>query len=71
MTRKHISKWMQEKPNDFEQKYGNRENNEIAEWINNMTKELKGLEEGLKVEIDIDLLKKKQKNIQLENARPC
>ena len=31
---------------------------EKAEWINNMTRELEGLEEGLKAEIHIDLLKK-------------
>ena len=34
-----------------------REHNEKAERINNMTKELKGLEEGSKAEIHIDLLK--------------
>ena len=32
-----------------------------AEWINNMTRELKGLEEGPKSEIHIDLLKTTQK----------
>ena len=41
-----------------------------ANGINNMTRELEGLEEGLKVEIHIDLLKKTLKNIKLENARP-
>ena len=44
--------------------------NEKAEWINNMTKELEGLEEGPKAEIHIDLLKTTLKNIKLENARP-
>ena len=32
--------------------------NEKAEWINNMTKELEVLGEGLKTEIRIDLLKR-------------
>ena len=35
-----------------------------------MTKELNGLEEGLKAEILIYLLKTTLKNIKLENARP-
>ena len=43
--------------------------NEKAEWINNMTKELEGIEEGLKAEIHIDLLKSTLKNVKLENAR--
>ena len=34
-----------------------KKHNGKTEWINNMTKELKGLEEGPKVEIHIDLLK--------------
>ena len=58
MTRKHTNNWMEEKLNDFGLKYGNQKNNiKKAEWINNMTKELEGLEEGPKVEIHIDLLK--------------
>ena len=44
--------------------------NEKAKWINNMTRELEGLEKGPKVEIHIDLLKTTLKNIKLENARP-
>ena len=36
-------------------------NNEKAEWINNMTRELEGFEEGLKEEIHIDFLKMTQK----------
>ena len=51
-----------------------KKHNEKAEWINNMTRELEGLEEGSKAEIHIELLKKKKKNakkdIKLENARP-
>ena len=37
--------------------------NEKAEWINNMTRELEGLEEGSKAEIHIELLKKTLKKI--------
>ena len=48
---------MQKKPKDFGLKYGNQKPNEKAEWINNMTRELKGLEESPKVEILLDLLK--------------
>ena len=40
-----------------------KKHNEKAQWINNMTKELEGLEEGPKVEIRIDLLKTTLKNI--------
>ena len=35
--------------------------NKKAEWINNLTRELEGLEEGPKAEINIDLLKTTQK----------
>ena len=42
---------------DFGLKYGNQKHNEKTEWINNMTKELEGLGDGLKVEMNIDLLK--------------
>ena len=45
MTRKHINNRMQESPNDFGLKYGNQKQSKKAEWINNMTKELEGLEE--------------------------
>ena len=38
-------------------------NDERAEWINNITRELEGLEEGPKAEIQIDLLKTTQKRI--------
>ena len=40
-----------------------KEHNEKAEWISNMTRELKGLEEGPKAEIHIELLKKTLKKI--------
>ena len=54
---------MQKKSNDFGQKYGNQRNNENAEWINNTTRELEGLEEVPKMEIHIDLLKTTLKRI--------
>ena len=47
-----------------------REDKKKAEWINNMTKELEGLEEGPKAETHIDLLKTTLKNIKLEKVRP-
>ena len=47
-----------------------KKHNEKAEWINNMTIELEGLEGGPKAEIHIDLLNTTLKNIKLENARP-
>ena len=47
-----------------------KKHNEKAEWINNMTRELEGLEEGPKAEIHTDLLKTTLKNIKQENARP-
>ena len=61
MTRKHTNNQIQEKPKDFGLKYGNQKHNEKAKWINNMKKELEGLEESPKEEIHIDLLKHTQK----------
>ena len=40
-----------------------KKHNENAEWINNITRELEGLEEGSKMEIHIDLLKTTPKRI--------
>ena len=40
-----------------------KKHNENPEWINNIVRELKGLEEGPKTEIHIDLLKTKLKRI--------
>ena len=40
-----------------------KQDNERAEWLNNITRELKGLEEGPKTEIHIDLLKTTLKRI--------
>ena len=57
MTRKFTNNRMQKKPNDFGLKYGDQKHNEKAEWVKNMTRELKGLEEGPKAEKNIDLLK--------------
>ena len=39
-----------------------KKHNEKAEWINDMTRELEGLEEGLKAEIHIELLKRTLKS---------
>ena len=64
MTRKHTNNRMQEKPSNFGLKYGNQKHNEKAQWINNITKDLEGLEEGPKVEIHIDLLKTIPKKYQ-------
>ena len=55
--------WMQKKPNDLGLKYGNQKYNEKVEWINNITKQLEGLEEGPKPEIHIDLLRMTIKKI--------
>ena len=64
MTDKHTNNQTPEKPNDFGRKYGNRKRNVKAEWINKMTRELEGLEEGLKAEINIELHKKTLKRYQ-------
>ena len=47
-----------------------KKHNEKAEWINNITRELEGLEESPKTVIHIDLLKTTRKNIELENDWP-
>ena len=44
---------MPKKPNDLGLEYGNQKHNEKAEWINNITRELEGLEEGPKAEIHL------------------
>ena len=44
--------------------------NEKAEWINDMTKELEGFEEGPKAEIHIELLKKTHKKRYQTGKRP-
>ena len=62
MTRKNTNNQKQEKLNDFGLKYGMKKHNEKAQWINNMTKELQGLE-GPKAEIHINLLKTTLKKI--------
>ena len=41
-----------------------KKHNKKAEWINNMTRELEGLEEGPKAEIHTDLLKTTLKKYQ-------
>ena len=56
---------MQEKPKDFGQKCCKQENiTKKAKWIDNITKELEGLEEDPKEEIHIDLLKPTLKKYQ-------
>ena len=63
---------MQEKPNDYELKYGNKEkkHDKKAECITIMTKELEGFE-GSKAEIRTHRSTQNDtKNIKLENARP-
>ena len=48
-----------------------KKHNENAEWINKITRELDGREEGAKMEIPVDLLKTILKRIiKLESARP-
>ena len=54
---------MPKKLNDFGRKYGNQKLNKNTEWINNIKRELEGLEEGPKAEIHIDLLKTALKRI--------
>ena len=52
----------------FGLKYENQRNKENAEWINNITRELDRLEEGLKMEIHVDLLTITLKRISNWNA---
>ena len=42
-----------------------KKHNEKTEWINNLTRELEGLEEGPKAEIHIGLLKTTLKKYQI------
>ena len=64
MTIKHTNNRMQKKPNDFGLKYGNQKHYENAEWMNNITRKLEGLEEGPKAEMHTDLLKTTLKKYQ-------
>ena len=64
MTRKHTNNRMQENPMKRNEKNKKKKKTKKTkqkkpknEWINNMTKELDGLEEGPKAELHIDLLK--------------
>ena len=61
---KNTNNRMQKKPNDFGLDMATKKYNGKAEWRNTMTKELEGLEVGLKVEIHIDLLKMTLKKYQ-------
>ena len=62
MTIEHTNNRMQKKPNDSGLIYGNLKNNEMAEWINHITRELKELEVP-KAEIHSDLLKTTLKKV--------
>ena len=62
MTQKHTNNIANETKRFWTKIWQPREHNEKAEWINNMTKELEGLEDGPKVEIHIDLFETTQKN---------
>ena len=64
MTIKHTNNRIQEKPNDFWLKYGNQKHTKKAKWINNITRELEGLEEGSKAEMHTDLPKTTLKKYQ-------
>ena len=56
---------MQRKQNNSGAKYENGENNRKAEWINNVEKELQGLEEGPKVRKLLDSLRTTLKKYQI------
>ena len=60
---------MPKKPNDFGQ-MATKKHNQNAEGINNLTRELQGVEEGPKEEIQTHLLKTTRKNIKQEIPRP-
>ena len=64
MSQKHNNNRMQKKLNDFRLKYGKQKNNEKAEWINNMIRELKGLEEGRKRKYTSIYSKRQKKKYQ-------
>ena len=71
MVRSHANNRMQGKINNSGVKFGNQENIiKKAEWVSNMGKEIKGLEEGTKAKIPIDSLRTTLKNIKLENTWP-
>ena len=64
MTRKHINNRMQEMFNNFGVKYGNQENiTKKKQMVRKMVDDLKGLKEGPKAEIHIDLLRRILKSI--------
>ena len=65
MTRKYTNNRTQKKLNDFGKNMATKKkHNGKTEWINNMTKELEGLEKSPKAEIHIDSLKTKLKKYQ-------
>ena len=54
---------MPKKSNDLDENMTTKKHNDNTEWINTITRELEGLEEGPKMEIHIDLLKTTLKRI--------
>ena len=61
---------VKKKTNDFGLNYGNQKLYEKTEWINDMTRELEGLEETRKRKFTSIYSKRPKRNIKLENARP-
>ena len=57
MTRERTNNRMQKKLKFWKKIWQPKENNGESEWLNNITKELEGFEEGPKAEIQLDLLK--------------
>ena len=49
--------WQPKKKKKQKKQKQKKNHNEKTEWINNITRELEGLEKGLKAEIHFDLLK--------------
>ena len=56
--------WCQRNRTILDENMATKKHNVKTEWINNMTRELEGLEEGPKAEINIELLKKTLKRYQ-------
>ena len=69
ITRKYTKNQMQEQLNDFGRKYGNQKDSVKAIWINNMTKELEGLEKAWKQKKHRFTQNDTKKNIKRENGK--
>ena len=70
MTIKHTNNRIKRNPTILDKNMATKKYNEKAEWINNITRELERLEEGMKAEIHTYLLKTLLKTGKLKNARP-